>query len=306
MLGEFDDQQVGGDVRGAQHVQHLLGEPGLADLTRRDVHRDAQALRQPGRPPLGEPVDRLLQNPAADLHDHPVVLGQRNERAGGKGGQPGAMPLQQQLEAGHGARVEHDDRLSEQPQLVAFQRAAKRRVQVQSLGDLGFQGRIEDVDVAAVGELGAVHRHVGFAHELSTRHRGLVGEGDTNADVDEGLLAVDRVGRAQRGADAFGQRDGFGPVGQARAQHHELVTAEPGHRVGLADGSGQSPSGLDQQLVSAGVTDRVVDRLEPVEIAEQQRQLRAAAPRREQALGHPRQQQAAVGQAGERVVTGLM
>ena len=64
---------------------------------------------------LRELRDPLLQHPAADLHDHAVVLGQRNEHVGAEVGHSRSAPLQQQLEPLHDAGVEHDDRLGRHP-----------------------------------------------------------------------------------------------------------------------------------------------------------------------------------------------
>ena len=63
-------------------------------------------------------------------------------------------------------------------------------------------------------------------------------------------------------------------VGQ---DQRELVAAEARHDVGLARAQANQPRGLDQRPAAVEVAVRVVDRLEPVEIDEQQRQRPAAA-----------------------------
>ena len=57
----------------------------------------------------------------------------------------------------------------------------------------------------------------------------------------------------------------------------ELVAADPGHGVRLPDVSLNLAGDLFQQLVPGLVAQRVVDLLEPVEVQEQDRQLRSGA-----------------------------
>ncbi|CAM5459604.1 hypothetical protein STANM309S_05816 [Streptomyces tanashiensis] len=94
-------------------------------------------------------------------------------------------------------------------------------------------------------------------------------------------------------------------------QGGELVTAQSGGGVALADGLVESAGRLDQQLVPGLVPDGVVDSLEAVEVDEEHR--RAAqggtpvggAAAGERLLDTPGEQ-GAVGQVGERVVFGVV
>ena len=52
----------------------------------------------------------------------------------------------------------------------------------------------------------------------------------------------------------------------ALEHHRELVAAEAGHGVALADGLAQAPADLDQQLVAEVMAEGVVDLLEAVEV----------------------------------------
>ena len=61
---------------------------------------------------------------------------------------------------------------------------------------------------------------------------------------------------------------------------------------------------VDQHRVAGGVAEPVVDRLEAVEVDEEQRDPGAAPPRHLQRVLDPVEQQAAVGQVGEQVVAG--
>ena len=88
----------------------------------------------------------------------------------------------------------------------------------------------------------------------------------------------------------------------ARQDHRELVAAQTGEHIGLPQAGAQLVGDPDEQLVAGVVAQGVVDRLEAVEVEDQQRAGGAVAA----ALGdlglHRGRESAAVQQAGERVV----
>ena len=87
-----------------------------------------------------------------------------------------------------------------------------------------------------------------------------------------------RVQRPQVGDDALGERGGLlEPVGD---QDGELVAAEPADQVAVPDRGAQPRGDLDQQVVARLVAGDVVDRLEAVEVEQQQAGRRAARPPR--------------------------
>src|SRR2546423_9330784 len=94
------------------------------------------------------------------------------------------------------------------------------------------------------------------------------------------VQAVDReefmAGNAHADALADGKRAVAAGVGQ---HQRELVAAEARDDVGLARAPPDDGGGLDQRAAAKQVAVRVVDRLESVEIDEQERQRTAAARR---------------------------
>ena len=70
-------------------------------------------------------------------------------------------------------------------------------------------------------------------------------------------------------------------VGDVLDQDGELVSAEARGRVGRAHGLEQASGDLPQHLVARGVAEAVVDRLEVVEVEEDDRDARVLARRRE-------------------------
>ena len=57
----------------------------------------------------------------------------------------------------------------------------------------------------------------------------------------------------------------------ARQDHRELVAAQTGEHIGLPQARAQLVGDLDEQLVAGVVTQGVVDRLEAVEVEDEQR-----------------------------------
>ena len=87
-------------------------------------------------------------------------------------------------------------------------------------------------------------------------------------------------------------------------QQRELVAAEPGDGVALPHTAGEPLGHVDQHRVAGGVAEAVVDRLEAVQVHEEQRDPGAAAPGHLQRVLDPVEQQSAVRQVGEEVVAG--
>ena len=120
--------------------------------------------------------------------------------------------------------------------------------------------------------------------------------------------SIDAHRLVQRRIDAVGDHHGVLGMVQSLAQHHELVATEAGHRVAGAHDRTDPVGDGDQDLVAQLVTHRVVDRLEVVQVDEQQRDRVPAAEAAQsvQRTLDPLEQQRPVGQAGERVVSGLL
>ena len=105
-----------------------------------------------------------------------------------------------------------------------------------------------------------------------------VGHRDADRRADPDLLALDRKGLGEAQDDRIGERGEL--VGLrliCGSDDLELVAAQPPDLPLVADDLGQPPRDLLQQLIADRMAQRVVDRLEPVEIEQQQRaRLRAA------------------------------
>ena len=162
---------------------------------------------------------------------------------------------------------------------------------------------LEEAPGAPPVGLGAVERHVGVLEQeigvaaVARRQR------DADAGADHHLVAADLEGLGKACDDALGERAGLLGVAQGVLQHHELVAAEAGDDVGAAHGRAQAVGGHAQQLVAAGMAQRVVDLLELVEVDEVDGE-RPAAAQADHGSVHLVAEQRAVRQAGEGIVAG--
>ena len=175
------------------------------------------------------------------------------------------LPAQQGFETGHGLVMHALLRLIDQPQLVARDRQTQIMLQHPAFTDRGAHRRLEEaIGVAAVG-LGAVERGIGVA-EQGLAIDGVVG---ANRDADAGRDAVGfrRVaGRTQRFQNGLGEPAGGFRVFHAGHQDGEFVAAEPRYHLTFAEHRGDARRHRLQHRVAGGMTEQIVDFLEPVEI----------------------------------------
>ncbi len=302
-LGQFEFEQRCRHAvpleRGAQRRQ----QSGVEQLHRRQVDRHHADL-DAARAPVGELAAGLVDDPLADRHDQPRLLGQRDEDGRCNLAELGRVPAQQRLDGGECAVDRIDLRLEHQPKLVARDRVAQQQLDLQLLLRAVVQVAGEEIDAVAPARLGLVHRGVGMAHQLVHVGR-VVGEHrDADAARDVQLQRLDQARRAQRGQQPLRDLQRLAAAGHAVQQHHEFVAAEAADDIGVADRLAQALRHELEQRVAGLVAERVVDGLEAVEVDEQHRDRLAGAGRLQHRLAQPLLRDAAVRQAGQQVVVG--
>ena len=156
----------------------------------------------------------------------------------------------------------------------------------------------EAIGTAPVG-LGAVERQVGVPDQLVGGQAVRGPHGDADAGADHHLLPIDGVGRADRLDDAQRQSGGIGRLGDRHLQHRELVATHARDGVRFAHQLLQAPRHHLQELVAGGMAERVVHRLEVVEVEQVHRHDLAALDAGQRVL-EPLVEQHAVGQVGQR------
>ncbi len=143
---------------------------------------------------------------------------------------------------------------------------------------------------ALAPRLRPVHRVVRELEDVGDAARDLGGVQDADADAHPDPHRWPAQADVDRGGQSLGHAAGDlvrAPLGLLRGvpaaveQHGELVAADPGHEVGLAHAGPQPLAHGDEQLVAGRVAVAVVDLLEAVEVAEEQRHPAGGAWRQE-------------------------
>ena len=215
-------------------------------------------------------------------------------------------PAHQRLHARDPARLVHLG-LVLQEELALHEGLAQVAFQRRTRGHRGLQARIEEAQRVLAGGLGLVHGDVGLLEQLA-RAFGVGAEtGHADARGALVLVAFEPVGLGQCRQDLLADparlhRDLLRHRAELLEHDHELVAAQARHGVDLAHAGHQAHRDLLQQHVALVVAQRVVERLEVVQVHAQQRTAGAVAHAAQQRLVQPVLQQLAVGQAGQAVV----
>ena len=220
------------------------------------------------------------------------------------------VPADQGLEPIDLPARQMDHRLVVEDELLVVDGSLQVRLQLQPpqrrVVHLGF----EDLIAVLPRFLRDVHRDVGVAEELlrslrtdrpvRTRAR------DPDARPDEDLLPVELERSVQRLEDPNGDVGRTDALATVLEQDRELVATEPGRRVRRAEARPQPLPHLAQQTVAGRVSERVVDRLEVVEVHEQDRHRQVGARQALQRVLDAVAEERAVREPGDRVVEGLV
>ena len=239
------------------------------------------------------------QHPVAQVHDHPGLFSQRDERIGHQQAALRVVPAHQRLNALDPAGRKFHHRLVVQGELVLADRLTQFGDH-DALQPAGVeQCRFEHLDAAVRLGLGGVHRGVRFHDQIVD---GLPGFRDPQADA--GAAGDAQVPDFQ--ALAEGLEDPVGdpacPHQVGLRQHHgEFVAAEAGDRVRVADGVLEPPRDHPEDVVAGAVAQRVVDALEGVEVEDQQRRRQFAPGRLGKGVAQDRVERRPVGKLGQRV-----
>ena len=127
-----------------------------------------------------------------------------------------------------------DQRLVDDPQLVALDGAAEIVFQLQAGHDLSAHVRVEDLRAAPPLRLGPVHGRIGIADELAGILIFRSSQGHTDTDGDEDLALADQERCGHGALNSLGRARRSGRVSYGLDENRKLVAAEPGHSIGRA------------------------------------------------------------------------
>ena len=285
----------------AHDARDGVDQAWIAELARRQVHRDAQPPSQ--RLPQHLLARGLLQHHRADRADQAGLLAQADEHIRRDQAAARMAPAHQRLGAHQTAAADLHPRLVVHLELVALDGHPQILLELDALAGQTHQLRGEPAHAVAAGLLGAVERQVGIAQQRVDVMAVAREAADAHRGRDLHLQPTDHHGAAQLGLQPAHQLAGA-PLDVAvavRHQHQELVAAQPCDQVVGVQRGIQALRDLHQQPVADVMAERVVDRLEAVQVDEDQRRLAAAGVQAVEALLEVARDEAAVGQAGEGV-----
>ena len=211
--------------------------------------------------PAGGLLQRLAQHIAAELDDHPSLLGERDEVLGAEPPAGRMVPAQQRLEAGKLVGGEPGDRLIEHGDLLPLERLAEIAFQRKPTLVLAAHGRIEDLDAVGAAALGPEHGDLAFAEHVLSGHLASVMDDDADRGGEHDLLGADLHGGAQRSPDPLGKRRHVVRVGLRDQQDGELVAAETGERVAGPGGVGGPARQQDPRVREVSIEAALLPRL---------------------------------------------
>jgi hypothetical protein len=208
------------------------------------------------------------------------------------------LPANERLEGDRPPACERDDRLEVHADLAAADSVLERACKLVTSPDTHVHLRLEGRIPALAGGLCAVHRNIRVREKFVGGARTARGGGDADACVNGHLASVQEERHLHRFDHSH--RDVLRHLFAARVEEDpELVASETRCEIAGPDTCAHALGDGDEELVAGAVPECVVDRLEVVEIDEQDgRRVRMRVQRSGNALCEER----AVGEPGQRVM----
>ena len=280
------------------------GRSSARELLRGDVHADAEG-RIAQAPPAPGLLARLEQDHAAQRQDHSGLLGEWDELVGEHEAAFRMPPAKQCLDPGDLTRLERDDRLVVELELLSGVRTLQVGLECKPLEHALVHGGLVDRVPRLPLVLRAVHGEIGAAQDLARRLTSRA-ERDADARLNHHLRAEHRNRLGHRGQHAA--RDGHCIVrpGQVLDHDGELVPAEPRTRVLGAKAALEPARHHRQKLVAGRMAEAVVHRLEVVEVEEEHGEKVLPTSSSAEGMGHTVTEESSVREPGKGVVECLV
>src|SRR5690348_13832269 len=210
-------------------------------------------------------------------------------------------------------------------EFAPLQGLAQVGFQLQALDGVGMHGGVEDLATGLTGALRAIHGDIGVTQQFLSAVVGSSAERNAHAGGDHNLLAVDGERGGEPGCDAFGNANGVAGVANIVKENSEFVAPEAGEGIIVCGGlslqtgrragngvvapqrCGQALPDLNEKLVSSGVTQTVVIKLEFIHINKEHGKFIAGMTLSQ--VDHVLQaveEESAIGQVGQAVVKGVV
>ena len=172
-------------------------------------------------------------------------------------------------------------------------------------GNAGIDGSLqrggEKAHGVAACRFGLIQGNIGLLQDLIRGVLAIPEDGDPDAGSAAAFAAREQVGLANGSENSLPGRlrlgrGVLGSCAQVFEDDRKLISAQSRHGIGFSKAGAKTPGGFLQQKVAGLMAEGVVQRLEVIQIDEQQCLLAAIGGAGGQGLPQPFQQQAAVGQ----------
>ncbi len=192
-----------GTFRWASAATSSSRNPRSAHLEGRhvDAHRHGRPRRALA-PPAGEVGQRAVEDPRAQRHDQPGLLGDVDEIARSHDAAPGMAPAHERLHAEDHATAEIDDRLVQQGERAQGDRPLQLGPYLEPVDRGQVQARLVAAPPPLAGSLRRVEGEVGLAEHLGgsarpgcRRHADAHRRGQAASDVERGDKGIDDARR---------------------------------------------------------------------------------------------------------------
>lgn len=236
--------------------------------------------------------------------DEPRLFGERDEARGRHRSALGMVPAQESLAARERARARVELGLVVERELAALERRPQVGLQALALAVFFGHGRGEQTGLPAPQRLRPIERDVGVPQQVAGRAAVLGRQGDADAAAGTHRLLLDRERFRERTQEPPGEREGLLRLREVGNEDRELVAAQSREDVARAQLGAQPRRGDAQELVAGGVTERVVDVLETVEIEQEHGEPTIGSRVQGEPLFERLPEPSSVGEAGEGIVRG--
>ena len=138
----------------------VSSRPGIAELARRQVDAQVDRHVRPGSAPGGRLRAGSVKHDAAQRHDEARLLGGLDEVGGRQPAASRVIPANERLHLDRRPRAQVEDRLVDDGELVALDRATQLRLEFEAgPGPVAHRRLVQDVSRLA-GGLRRVHGHI--------------------------------------------------------------------------------------------------------------------------------------------------
>ena len=216
---------------------------------------------------------RLPEHPGADLHDETRLFRQRDEVERHHQAPRGVVPAHERFEPRDVTRRQSDHRLEVQDELLVLDRPLEVGLQLEAAERGVMHLRLEHLESVLPRLLRDVHRDVGVAEQLL---RTLRPGRPAHPDVAIPMLARTKTSPSSRNGPSSACRirpaTPAAPTLSPPSSIRSRTRPRPdGPRCRASADRSAALAHLAEQAVAGGVSERVVDRLEVVEVHEQHR-----------------------------------